>query len=63
MSDWKVIGLWIFAVVIIAICIALKRKFDPRNDAFRTVEREGWRFKKGNVISLNEYRKKRKQNG
>ena len=51
--------LLIGAIAGIASLVWLKRKFDPKNDAFRTADREGWHIKKADVISLRDYKRKR----
>lgn len=46
--------MWIVGIIVIVICVWLKRKFDPNDDAFRTVERPGWSFKKAGVIRFTK---------
>jgi hypothetical protein len=48
------------AILGILVLVWLKRKYDPNSDAFRTEDREGWHIKKADVISLKEYRNKRR---
>lgn len=46
-------------IVLLIALVALKQKFDPRSDAFRTRPRYGWRFEKAEIIDLAKYREKK----
>lgn len=53
------IKLAIGAIIGVIGLVWLKRKFDPKSDAFRTKDRAGWHIKKAEVISLRDYKRKR----
>lgn len=54
------IKLAIGALIGIIGLVWLKKKFDPKSDAFRTEDREGWHIEKAKVISLKDFKNKRK---